>query len=184
MANPDEEINQLCIDQFEADHNMTDVMAALQLIANGDHPRRQELLESFRARWAEDPLVLDKWFTVQALSSRQDTLEVVRGLLDHPAFSIRNPNRVRSLVGAFSTGNPARFHQIDGAGYAFLVDRVLELDPLNPQVAARLLRGLTRWRRYDGERQARMREQLARILASKRISRDLFEVASKSVGGS
>ncbi len=183
MASPDEEIERTCIAQYQAGSNMTDVMAALQLIAHGDHPRRGELLEDFYQRWQNDPLVLDKWFTVQALSQRTDTLEVVGGLRQHPAFSIRNPNRVRSLIGAFSTANPVRFHRKDGEGYRFLVDNILELDPLNPQVAARLLRALTRWRRYDGHRQKLMREELARILAAESISRDLFEVASKSVGG-
>ena len=111
--------------------------------------RERDLLADFYQRWKGDQLVLDKWFTVQAVSKRQDTLEQVEQLTRHPDFSITNPNRVRSLVGAFCSANPVRFHRADGAGYRFLTDRVLELDRLNPQVASRMLRLMTRWRRYD-----------------------------------
>ena len=102
-------------------------------------------------------------------------------LLGHPAFDLRNPNRVRALVGAFAQGNPVRFHAASGEGYAFLADRVLELDPLNPQVAARMLGPMTRWRRFDPARQALLRAQLERVLGRPGLSRDVFEVASKSV---
>ena len=126
---------------------MTDVMAALALLADSEHPAREEVLADFERRWRDDPLVMDKWFAVQAMSSRADTLERVRALMRHPAFSMRNPNRVRALVGSFANANPVRFHAADGSGYAFLREQVLALDPANPQIAARLLRAISRWRR-------------------------------------
>ena len=103
--------------------------------------------------------------------------------MDHPDFSLRNPNRVRSLIGAFCTGNPVRFHAADGAGYRFLADRVLELDPLNPQIASRLLKSMIRWRRFDRGRQELMRAELARVLAAEALSKDAYEVASKALEG-
>ncbi|MCB1880480.1 MAG: aminopeptidase N C-terminal domain-containing protein, partial [Gammaproteobacteria bacterium] len=139
------------------------------------------LLADFYQRWKSDQLVLDKWFTVQAVSKRSDTLEQVQQLTRHPDFSITNPNRVRSLVGAFCSANPVRFHRADGAGYRFLADRVLELDRLNPQVASRMLRLMTRWRRYDDSRQKLMREQLQRVLAADSVSPDVYEIGSKSL---
>ncbi len=160
---------------------MTDVIVALALIADGDSVKRKELLADFAERWAHDPLVMDKWFSVQAISHRPDTLERVHKLMQHPAFSMRNPNKVRALIGAFSDGNPVRFHAADGSGYAFLADRILELDPLNPQIAARLLRVMARWRRYDPVRQAAMKAQLERIVAAPKVSKDVFEIATKSL---
>ncbi len=110
--------------------------------------------------------MVDKWFTLQATSRLPQTLAEVQKLTRHPAFTLKNPNRVRALVGAFAQGNPARFHAADGAGYRFLADQVLALDPRNPQVAARLLIPLSRWRRYDAGRQALMKGELARIAAA------------------
>ena len=171
--------HRLCLEQYRRGHNMTDVMAALSLIAHSDFPEREEILADFAARWEDDPLVMDKWFSVQALSRRDDTLPGVQVLLSHPAFSLENPNRVRSLIGAFAAGNPLRFHAPDGSGYAFLVDQVLKLDPVNPQVAARLLRNLSRWRRLDEGRQAHAREQLERVLAQPGLSKDVREVVTR-----
>jgi aminopeptidase N len=160
---------------------MTDVIAALHLLANSDAPARTEALASFHDRWKDDALVMDKWFGVQATSSRPDTLEEVRRLLDHPAFSIRNPNKVYALIGGFAGGNPVRFHDRSGAGYRFLADQVLTLDPLNPQVAARMMGQFSRIRRYDPARRALMKAELERIVASPNLSPDVFEVASKSL---
>ncbi len=181
MQLEDGEIQQLCVDQYGKGHNMTDVMAALSLLAGSDAPQREAVLEDFYDRWRDDPLVLDKWFAVQAMSKRADTLQRVIGLMAHPAFSIRNPNKVRALVGAFCSGNLVRFHAADGSGYGFLADRVLELNGLNPQVAARMLRIMARWRRYDAGRQALMRAQLERVLKTDDLSRDVYEVAAKSL---
>ncbi len=177
----DDNVLGLCVEQYRHGHNMTDVMAALSLVADSDVPERSQLLADFYRRWNRDQLVLDKWFAVQAVSKRTDALEQVKALTGHPDFSITNPNRVRSLVGAFCSGNPVRFHRADGAGYRFLADRVLELDRLNPQVASRMLRLMTRWRRFDEPRQYLMREQLERVLAADQVSRDIYEIGSKSL---
>ena len=173
-------ILQRCIGQYRADHCMTDTLTSLRLIVDTNIPERNELLQDFYRRWRDDPLVLDKWFAVQAISKQPDTLMRVNELVEHPAFSITNPNRVRSLISAFST-NQVRFHDPNGAGYRFVTDRILELDAINPQIAARLARVLANWRRYDAQRQDAMKAQLERILAVAGISRDLYEIASKSV---
>jgi len=181
MELKEDEIYALCASQYRQGQNMTDVVTALSLIADSDAPQREILLEDFYGRWKNDPLVLDKWFTVQAVSSRPDTLGRVRSLMDHPDFSIRNPNRVRSLIGTFCSANPIGFHAADGGGYVFLVDQVLELDRLNPQVAARLLRIMARWKRYDEQRRLLMRDQLQRVLSADGVSRDVYEIATKSL---
>jgi aminopeptidase N len=182
MQIDDQQSRQLCADQYANSQNMTDVMAALSLLANSEASQREPALQDFHDRWREDPLVLDKWFSVQAVSKRADTLQRVLELMQHPAFSIRNPNKVRALVGAFCSANPYRFHAADGCGYAFLTDRVLELNGLNPQVAARMLRIMARWQRYDAERQEKIKSQLQRIMAAENLSKDVYEVASKSLG--
>ncbi len=171
---------ELCHAQYLRQHNMTDVMAALALLADGDHPAREEVLADFEHRWHRDPLVMDKWFGVQAMSNRVDTLDRVRVLMSHPAFSLRNPNKVRALIGSFANANPVRFHAADGRGYAFLKEQVLALDPANPQIAARLLRAISRWRRYDEGRQAQMRAVLEAVVGA-RVSKDVYEIAFKSL---
>ena len=171
----------LAAEQYRGANNMTDRMAALALLSDKDKPARVEALDDFYRRFAGDTVVIDKWLAVQAMSSLPDTLDRVTALLDHEAFSIRNPNKVRSLIGAFASGNALRFHGPDGAGYRFLADRVLELDPMNPQVAARLASPLGRWRRFDTARQALMRAELKRILAEPKLSKDVYEIASKSL---
>lgn len=181
MAGPQPGALDLCRGQIEAAHNMTDVMAALRLLVDLGGDEAEDALEGFHARWSAEPLVIDKWFSLQATSHRHDAFERVQALMAHPDFSLRNPNRVRSLIGAFATGNPVRFHRVDGAGYRFLADRVLELDPLNPQIASRLLRGLIRWRRFDPGRQALMRAELERVLGTEALSKDSYEVASKAL---
>ncbi len=183
MKGDDLENQELAVRQYREAGNMTDVLAALACLANSDHPQRQEALDDFYRRWRHDPLVLDKWFAIQAASSRPDTLERVKELLRHPDFTLDNPNRVRSLVGVFSQGNPAAFHAADGGGYAFLVDQVLKLDARNPQIAARLLTAMTRWRRYDESRRQLMRAQLQRIADTKGISKNVYEITAKSLAG-
>ncbi|WP_428622559.1 aminopeptidase N [Sedimenticola sp.] len=181
MQLPEANIHRLCVEQYRSGNNMTDVIAALSLLADRDTPETAELLEAFYQQWQADPLVLDKWFSLQAMSKRSDTLERVEALLQHPAFSIANPNKVRALIGAFCSGNGVRFHAADGSGYRFLGDRVLELDGLNPQVASRMVRLMARWQRYDPSRQQLMKAQLERILNTEGVSRDVFEIASKSL---
>ena len=181
MQLDDAEIRSLCFQQFQDNHNMTDVMASLSLLANYDCSEREKALGEFYAKWKDDPLVLDKWFSIQATSKLPDTLVRVKALREDPAFSIKNPNKVRSLIGAFCSANPARFHAADGAGYTFLADAVLELDKLNPQVASRMLRIMSRWRHYDSSRRKLMQFQLQRILSVDGVSKDVYEIASKSI---
>lgn len=180
MAEPNETVVSLCVSQYDAQHNMTDVIAALALLADSDHLERTRVLQDFADRWQDDPLVMDKWFSVQALSTREDALLEVIALMSHPAFSIKNPNKVRSLIGAFANGNPLRFHAADGSGYQFLADQVLALDELNPQVASRMLRVMSRWQRYDEKRQHQMKAALERVVAAN-VSKDVYEIASKSL---
>jgi len=184
MTLEDGEARTLCIGQFREADNMTDSVAALRVLANHDCPERTEALERFEARWRDDPLVLDKWFTAQATSRLPGTLERVEALMRHPAFRLQNPNRVRALIGAFCHGNPVRFHDASGAGYRFLTERVLELDPLNPHTAARLLGALNRWRKYDAGRQRLMRAELERVAAAPGLSRDTYEIGSKALAES
>ncbi len=184
MQLPDADARELCMRQFQGAHNMTDVIAALAALSHCACAEREQALQQFARRWGSDPLVMDKWFSIQATCKLPDTLDRVEALLAHPAFSMRNPNKVRSLIGAFCAGNPARFHAADGAGYHFLADRVLELDGLNPQVAARLLRSMLRWRRFDPRRQEMMKLQLQRVAGSRGLSNDVFEIATKSLENS
>ena len=184
MQLDDADIHQLCFEQFNTATNMTDVMAALTLLSHKSCDQRKEALITFEKQWADDPLVMDKWFAVQAISKRPETLDEVIGLMSHPKFSIKNPNKVRSLIGAFCSANLTGFHAADGSGYRFLADRVLELDPLNPQVASRMLRLMSRWQRYDEPRQQLMKSELERMLAVENLSKDSYEIASKSLNPS
>jgi len=174
-------VRSLGVSQFETADNMTDSMAALACLVDLDCPEREAALRDFYERWQKDALVLDKWLSLQAMSSLPGTLSNVKALLDHPVFSIRNPNKVRALIGAFCAGNQLRFHGEDGAGYTFLADQVLTLDEINPQVAARLLAPMGQWRRFDDRRQSAMRSELSRILEKSGLSRDVYEIASKSM---
>ena len=177
----DAEVLALCARQAREAQTMTEVQGALTALCETDSPDRQAVLDAFYARWKDEPLVMDKWFAVQAMAPREDALETVEKLTRHPGFSIRNPNKVRALIGAFAQGNPVGFHRADGAGHRFLADRVLELNALNPQVAARMLGVMTRWRRYDATRAESMRRALERVVAAPGLSKDVFEIASKSL---
>ncbi|MGD9615664.1 MAG: aminopeptidase N [Alphaproteobacteria bacterium] len=167
--------------QFDAGANMTDVLAALSVLTDIDCPEREEALDAFYKRWADDPLVIDKWFALQARSSLPGTIERVRGLTAHPAFTRANPNRVRALVGTFSHANPLHFHALSGDGYAFLAEEVLALDKTNPTTAARLVQPLGQWRRHDAARQGLMRAALDRILATPGLSPNTYEMVAKSL---
>jgi len=167
--------------QYDEADNMTDRQGALGALVSSDSPERHGALAAFYERYRADPLVLDKWFTVQALSTRDDTLAAVEGLAGHPDFTLSNPNRMRSLVGAFAA-NQRAFHDVSGRGYRFLADMILAVDRLNPQTAARLVPPLGRWRRFDSARQDLMKAELERIVATAGLSKDVFEQASKSLG--
>ncbi|MDF9391490.1 MULTISPECIES: aminopeptidase N [Methylococcus] len=171
----------LCVRQFREARTMTDQIAALGAIVNSANPEKADCLESFYARWRGESLVIDKWFSLQASCHLPGTLERVKALMAHPDFDLRNPNRVRSLIGAFSQANPVNFHAADGSGYQFLGDQIVALDAINPQVAARMLGALTQWRRYDQGRQEAMRRQLQHIAGLAGVSKDVYEVAVKSL---
>jgi aminopeptidase N len=171
----------LAFAQFEAADNMTDRLAALGNLANGDAVQREAALDIFYHRYRDNALVLDKWFSTQALSARADTLEATQLLLKHPDFTLTNPNRFRALVGAFSV-NQRWFHRGDGAGYALLADQIIALDPINPQTAAKMVPPLGRWQRFDELRQSQMRSQLTRITGTVGLSKDVYEQVTKSLG--
>jgi len=173
-------LSALADDQFRRADNMTDAMAALACLANADCPEREPALQAFYDKWRDETLVVDKWLSVQATSRLPGTLARVRQLLGHPAFDIKVPNKVYALVRAFAA-NHVRFHAADGSGYAFLAERVLELDRPNPQVAARLARGFDRWRKFDAARQELARRQLERIRDAAGLSRDVAEIVGKSL---
>lgn len=181
MLLDDEVIAEQCRAQYVASDNMTDAMAALTAMVHNAHSEAPAALADFYDCWKGDPLVLDKWFAMQAVSPQSNTFEVVKLLAEHPDFTIKNPNRVRSLMGSFAMRNPARFHRADGAAYRFHADFVMQLDKLNPQVAARMLTPLSQWRRYDSGRQEKMRAELQRILESGNCSKDVYEIVSKSL---
>jgi aminopeptidase N len=168
--------------QFDEADNMTDRQGALTVLANSDTAEREGALAAFYERYRGDALVLDKWFSTQALATRDDTLDAVLKLAAHPDFTLANPNRARALVGAFAA-NQRAFHAADGRGYRFLSDMILKLDKLNPQTAARMVPPLGRWRRFDTGRAALMRAELERIVAAPDLSKDVFEQASKSLAG-
>jgi aminopeptidase N len=167
--------------QFDSAGNMTDSLAALSVLASIDCAERKAALAAFHSKWHGDPLVLDKWFSIQATSTLPETVAHVRALSEHADFDLRNPNRIRALVGAFAGANQVRFHDPMGEGYRFLADIVIQLDPANAQVAARIVSPLGQWRRMDASRQALMKVQLNRILALPGLSKNTYEVVSKSV---
>ncbi len=185
LQTPDQDKVALAQQQFAQANNMTDRLAALRLLVElAETPwqsQTEQALAEFYQRWAHQPLVIDKWFALQAQSSTYGTLERVKQLRQHPAFVMTNPNRVRSLIGAFASGNPLHFHRADGASYLWLTDQVIDLNATNPQLAARLLQPLTRWQRYSPTRQKLMQAQLQRLQATPGLSNDLFEMISKSL---
>jgi aminopeptidase N len=176
-------LNQ-CYDIFSCGDNMTNQSAALRMLVNNDSELGLSLsakaLDEFYAQWHHEPLVVDQWFVIQAMAQTEGALERVKSLMGHEAFAIRNPNKVRSLIGAFCAQNHLGFHHESGSGYEFLADMVLTLDKLNPQIASRLLTPLTRWKKYDSARQALMQAQLMRIKAQQGLSKDVFEIVAKS----
>ncbi len=167
--------------QFENARTMTDQIVALQLIINTQHPEQSHYLDVFYQQWQHDALVIDKWFALQATSSHSKTFSNIQKLGQHPAFDLKNPNRLRSLIGSFSRGNPVCYHAKNGEGYQFLADHVIQLNSINPQVASRMLTTLTQWQRFDVSRQQLMKIQLERIVNTKDISKDVYELASKSL---
>ncbi|KJH81590.1 aminopeptidase N [Stutzerimonas stutzeri] len=176
------EVVAACVEQFDQADNMTERLTALAVLVNSDFAaERDKALEAFAEHFKDNPLVMDQWFSVQAGNTQPGGLERVQQLMQHPAFTLKNPNKVRALIGAFANQNLVNFHREDGAGYHFLADQVIVLNTLNPQIASRLLAPLTRWRKYDASRQGLMKAELERILASGELSSDVYEVVSKSL---
>jgi aminopeptidase N len=176
----DADAHALAQAQYDAANNMTDRMASLAALANSQAPGKAAALAKFYSDFELEPLVIDKWFSLQAMARTTD-VAAVRTLMKHPAFSIKNPNRARSLIFSFCNGNPSRFHAADGSGYAFWAEQVIALDAINPQVAARLARSLDRWRKYAPALQAKMRAALQQVADTAKLSKDTREVVTKSL---
>lgn len=167
--------------QFAQADNMTDTLGALKAAQAGHSQVFETLMREFEQRWNQDPLVLDKWFGLHATTERDDILSQLTLLQQHPQFTIGNPNRVRAVVGSFAFFNTAGFHNLDGSGYKFVTDYLMELDKVNPQVAARIVTPLTQWHNFSPVHQELMKTQLNRLLGVKELSSDLFEKVSKSL---
>ena len=171
----------LAREQYDASDNMTDAIGALAAMRDSSSSARDGLYARFEAKWRDEPLVLDKWFALQARSLRADTLATVRALVAHPRFNTRNPNRVRSLVGAFALGNFARFHARDGSGYAFAAEQVRALDRTNPQLAATIAGAFSLWKRFAEPRRGEMQRCLERIARTRTLSPDLGEIVARTL---
>ncbi|KAK9094788.1 hypothetical protein Scep_026257 [Stephania cephalantha] len=176
----DAEITKLALHEYKSAANMTDQFAALAAIAQNPGKTRDEALSDFYAKWQNDFLVVNKWFALQAMSDIPGNVENVKSLINHPAFDMRNPNKVYSLIGGFC-GSPVNFHAKDGSGYKFLGEIVVQLDKINPQVASRIVSAFSRWRRFDETRQSLAKAQLEMILSANGLSENVFEIASKSI---
>ena len=182
LSSLDEEVwLATALKHFKNADNMTDSVAALAALCHTDTDERRQCLSEFHTRWANNKLVIDKWFALQALSRRASIIEDVRNLSQHKDFDLANPNRLRSLLGSFAMGNTRGFHDRSGQGYTFLSDYVLALDKRNPQIAAGLLSPLSSWRRYAEHYQLGMRAQLERVLEADNLSPDVYELVSKSI---
>lgn len=180
MTLDDAHAQKRVLEQLQHANNMTDEIAALSAISRSHSPEREAALQSFYDKWQSEALVIDKWFSILARSELPDTFSRVKELLKHPAFNIKNPNKVRALIGAFTT-NMRFFHAANGEGYAFVADQIIQLNSINSMIGARLLEPFTRWRKFDVKRQALMKAQLERILQIPDLAKDIYEVASKSL---
>ena len=171
----------LVLKHFESAKNMTDELAGFKILAGVDHNIKAMAVKKFYSRWRTDTLVLDKWFAVQAGSALDDTLDIVKLLVTHSDFSIKNPNKVRSLIHMFAMGNEINFHRGDGTGYKFIAEKIIELDSINSQIAARLSSCFNHWKKYDDQRKALMQTELERILSVKTLSKNVYEIVSSAL---
>ncbi|KAL8498468.1 hypothetical protein ACS0TY_021701 [Phlomoides rotata] len=176
----DSELTELALHEYKTATNLTDQFAALVALDQKPGKIRDEVLADFYKKWEHNYLVVTKWFALQAMSNVPGNVENVRKLLDHPAFDIRNPNKVYSLIGGFR-GSPVNFHAKDGSGYKFWGEIVVQLDKLNPQMASRMVSAFSRWKRYDETRQNLAKAQLEMILSANGLSENVYEIASKSL---
>jgi aminopeptidase N len=179
LADP-ERVTRLCTEQFELGDNLTDRLAALAAMTLIPGAARDMLIERFAAAYADEPLVLDKWLMAQALIPEPGTLDRVRELMRHKAFSLGNPNRVRSLIGGFAA-NLTQFNRADGAGYNFVADIVIALDRTNPQVASRLLAAFKSWRMLEPARRSLAENALAMVAQTPNLSRDVADIAERAL---
>jgi len=171
----------LATEQYYSANNMTDIMASMSTLVNIGCKERTQIFAEFYTKWADNPLVINKWLDLQARSDLDDTLQQVQNLMQHKSFDIKNPNKVYSLIGGFCTGNPVKFHAATGSGYKFLADIVLQLNAINPQVAARMLNPLSQWQKFTSDRQKLMCAQLLRIKQAANLSLDVLELVTKTL---
>ena len=180
MELDDVEARRICVKQLAQADNMTDTLAAVTALANCDCPERKPALEQFYIKWQDEPLVMDKWLGVEASSRLPGTVARVKELTSHPAFTLKNPNKVYALLGSFGA-NQVNFHAADGSGYTFMSEQILALDPINPQVAARMARNFERWKRFEPKRQALMKKTLEQVAAVRGLSKETAEVVTKAL---
>jgi len=176
----DEPSRRLCLAQLTAADNMTDALAALTAIANCDCTERRPALDAFYVKWKDEPLVVDKWLGVEALSRLRGTVARVKELTVHPAFTLSNPNKVYALLGSFGV-NQINFHAADGSGYDLMVEQSVALDAINPQIASRMVRNFERYKRYEPTRRQRMRAALETVAAAPALSKETAEVVGKAL---
>jgi aminopeptidase N len=181
MRLDDAKIQDLCMQQFRQTDNMTDRLSAFIALANKDCAHRASAIKEFYQMYQGNALAIDKWFAVQATSTISTTLNEIKKLLQHPDFTLKNPNRARSVLSSFAAMNPVIFHDISGEGYKILADQILKMDKLNPKITSRLVKPLTQWRKYDAKRQDLMKAQLHRILAEKDLSKETYEIVHKAL---
>ncbi len=173
--------NDLASAHLAGSNNMTDTLAGLRGLVFNNAPGAATALQAFENRWKNDALVMDKWFAMQAIKPGHETIHEVKALMEHPSFSIRNPNKVRSLIGAFAMLNPTGFHAPDGTGYRFHADQVIALNAINPQMAARMASAFNRWKKYDESRKALMKAELQRISTESGLSPDVAEIVNSAL---
>ena len=175
------EVMQMCLNQFNKQENMTDVVGSLGVLTNIDCPERVTAFNKFEKKWNHNTVVMDKWFTLQAISNLPDTLQKVRELTMHNSYDGKNPNKIRALISSFSRFNQLCFHSFDGSGYEFLSEQIIKLDPINPQTAARLVSVFNNWKKFEENNKLKMKEQLKRIVKTPKLSGDVFEIVSKAL---
>ncbi|TOG35849.1 aminopeptidase N [Vibrio parahaemolyticus] len=173
--------NTLVKAQYEAANNMTDTIAAMSAANSAQLECREELMADYSDKWKHDGLVMDKWFALQGTNPAEDALEKVKATMNHEAFSLKNPNRTRSLIGSFLAANPVRFHDKSGSGYQFAGEILRQLNDSNPQVASRMIDPLLKFRKYDEARQAMIRAELEKLKAMDNLAKDLFEKVTKAL---
>ncbi|AOE49724.1 Aminopeptidase N [Kangiella sediminilitoris] len=174
-------VYQLALQQLDDANNMTDASTALKLIMHSEYDDKLAVAEDFYQKWQNEDLVVNKWLLIMATDPADETIDRIESLLDHPSFELKNPNKVRSLIGGFTSANPTQFHRADGRGYQYLARQIKSLYAVNPQTAARLTGAFNRWRKFDEKRQLMMREQLEEILQMPELSKDVYEIASKAL---